>query len=237
MVGARSLVDDRLVWNLWMMIGPLLPVALALAVLRTVPGRVMTAALVGVGQGVAFAASAANDDPTALGFAIVLLPIYAVGAVVGAGVVERIVVAQLRAAAPGPASFGDRVAAVIVDAASVGLVGWRVAESWDGPWEVAGPIALGVGYLTAGAACAGTIGHRALGLRVYRAGVDRALRADRALARGVLVFVEVVAALTCVGAFVALADLARLAEPGGRSFADRVVRSRVVRVGRHPEPG
>lgn len=233
MVDAARAADDRPVSiAVWMLVDLLVPAALALALLATVPGKVVTATGVVVGETVLITLAAGDDDATAIGFALGFAPFYGVAGIVVAAVVERIVLAQI-GRRRGPASFGDRLAALAVDATVVGLVAWRFAESADGVTQVAVPIEFALGYLFLGYATGGTPGHRSVGLRVVDHRSGGRLPVPASLLRAVVVFAEVGGLLICWGAFVALADLVSLSEPDGRSFADRLCRSRVQR---HVEP-
>lgn len=225
--------DDRRVLPFGNLVLPalqLVPFVLLFLAIRTAAVRLATAIALVAFDVVVLHMAFSDEDPTAAGFGLLLVPIYGALAVVVIGVVDRAVAARRRAT--GPATFGDRLLAFVVDLV-VGLGwAWFLAERVEDTVALTAALAGAAAVMAVGVATGGTVGHRLLGLRVVDARTGGRLSVTRATGRALLVVATVaVAVLLPPLVPVLLVHLAWATEANGATFIDLLVGSQVVAVG------
>ncbi|MGE3620885.1 MAG: RDD family protein [Acidimicrobiia bacterium] len=215
-----------------------LPSLFPIAVARSATLRLGATLLLTVVAVIAGVTAATSQDAQA-GLAILLVAYVAIplGTVLWLG--QAVVARRAAPWVPGePATASDRLAALAIDVVLVGAVLWWPLATLAGTGRPIEATVLGVLaatlYLGVLTACRGsTLGHGALRLAVVDARTGDRLSWPRALLRGLVVSVEVLAVPTLILALPAVAELG--AAQGGPSLTDRLLHSRVA--ARPPRPG
>jgi hypothetical protein len=177
------------------------------------------------------AVSATRSDDAQAGLALLAVLFVAVPGAIVVVVTQQVLGAWTRAQpASTKASAPDRVAALLIDAVPLTtILAWPVHSLSAGKLEglaVCVAVAVSTAYQALSQSYWGrTPGQAAVRLTVTDRATGQRLTLPRAVARGALVSLEVIASVTLVGAVPAVCDLA--AARRGRSLVDALVRSEV----------